>query len=71
LTNATALLTTLLGGTGILAATGGLLTWGIGRATDSPRTAGWGKNSILASIGLFSGSAVIGIAQNVSTRLFS
>jgi hypothetical protein len=68
--NAIALAQTLMPGGGTLAAIVGTLAYGYGKAADSPNAARWGKNAWIGAAVLFGGTAVIGLIQYVSLRLF-
>jgi hypothetical protein len=68
--NAIALIQTLMPGGGTLAAITGTLAYGYGKAADSPNAVRWGKNAWIGAVVLFGGTAVIGLVQYVSQRLF-
>jgi hypothetical protein len=68
--NATALAQSLMPGGGTLAAIVGTLAYGYGKAADSPAAVAWGKKSWIGAGVLFGGTAIIGLVQHVSQRLF-
>ena len=68
--NATALAQALMPGGGTLAGIVGTLAYGYGKAADSPMAVSWGKKGWIGAGVLFAGTAIIGLVQNISTRLF-
>jgi hypothetical protein len=68
--NAIALAQSLMPGGGTLAAIVGTCAYGYGKAADSPKAVYWGKQAWLGAAVLFGGTAVIGLVQHVSQRLF-
>ena len=68
--NATALAQSLMPGGGTLAAIVGTLAYGYGKAADSPAAVAWGKKGWVGAGVLFGGTAIIGLVQHVSQRLF-
>jgi hypothetical protein len=68
--NATALAQALMPGGGTLAAVTGTLAYGYGKAADSPQAVSWGKKGWIGAGVLFAGTAIIGLVQNISSRLF-
>jgi hypothetical protein len=69
--NATALAQALMPGGGTLAAIVGTCAYGYGKAADSPMAVAWGKKGWIGAGVLFAGTAVVGLVQNVSSRLFA
>lgn len=70
ITNATTLAQALMPGGGTLAGIVGTLAYGYGKAADSPMAVSWGKKGWIGAGVLFAGTAIIGLVQNISTRLF-
>ena len=68
--NATALAQALMPGGGTLAGIVGTLAYGYGKAADSPQAVAWGKKGWIGAGVLFAGTAIIGLVQNISGRLF-
>ena len=68
--NATALAQSLMPGGGTLAGIVGTLAYGYGKAADSPAAVAWGKKGWIGAGVLFAGTAIVGLVQNVSGRLF-
>ena len=71
ITNATALAQALMPGGGTLAAIVGTCAYGYGKAADSPMAVSWGKKGWIGAGVLFAGTAVVGLVQNISGRLFA
>ena len=68
--NATSLAQSLMPGGGTLAGIVGTLAYGYGKAADSPAAVAWGKKGWIGAGVLFAGTAIIGLVQNISGRLF-
>jgi hypothetical protein len=68
--NAIALAQALFPGGGTLAGLVGTLAYGYGKAADSPQAVSWGKKGWIGAGVLFGGTALIGLVQNISRRLF-
>lgn len=68
--NATTLAQSLMPGGGTLAGIVGTLAYGYGKAADSPQAVSWGKKGWIGAGVLFAGTALIGLIQNISGRLF-
>ena len=68
--NVTALAQSLMPGGGTLAAIIGTLAYGYGKAADSPQAVAWGKKGWIGAGVLFGGTAIVGLVQYVSGRLF-
>ena len=58
-------------GGGTLAAMVGTLAYGYGKAADSPVAVAWGKKGWIGAGVLFGGTAIIGLVQNISGRIFA
>jgi hypothetical protein len=71
ITNVTTLAQALMPGGGTLAALVGTLAYGYGKAADSPQAVSWGKKGWIGAGVLFGGTAVIGLVQNISGRIFA
>ena len=69
--NATALAQALMPGGGTLAGIVGTLAYGYGKAADSPAAVAWGKKGWIGAGVLFAGTAILGLVQNISGRLFA
>jgi hypothetical protein len=69
--NATSLAQSLMPGGGTLAGIVGTLAYGYGKAADSPAAVAWGKKGWIGAGVLFAGTAIIGLVQNISGRLFA
>jgi hypothetical protein len=68
--NATALFQALMGPGGLLGAVVGTIVFSYGKIADSPMAVSWGKKAWMGAAVPIGGTAVIGLVQNVATRIF-